>query len=76
LEIDGDLFYPKAHEEFLIKPGQKHRFWAEKSNFQIYFSSPGSTATTDRGRKRLRCQRSSCLKVVFPTRSNLAKLIG
>ena len=28
LEIDGDLFYPKAHEEFLIKPGQKHRFWA------------------------------------------------
>jgi mannose-6-phosphate isomerase-like protein (cupin superfamily) len=29
LEIDGDLFYPKAHEEFLIKPGQKHRFWAE-----------------------------------------------
>ena len=35
LEIDGDLFYPKAHEEFMIKPGQKHRFWAEESNFRM-----------------------------------------
>ena len=35
LEIDGDLFYPKAHEEFLIKPGQKHRFWAEDTIFRM-----------------------------------------
>jgi mannose-6-phosphate isomerase-like protein (cupin superfamily) len=34
LEIDGDLFHPKTHEEFLIKPGQKHRFWAEDTIFQ------------------------------------------
>jgi mannose-6-phosphate isomerase-like protein (cupin superfamily) len=35
LEIDGDLFYPKTHEEFLIKPGQKHRFWAEDTIFRM-----------------------------------------
>ena len=35
LEIDGELFHPKAHEEFMIKPGQKHRFWAEDRIFRM-----------------------------------------
>ena len=47
LEIDGDLFYPKAHEEFLIKPGQKHRFWAEESNFRMLVVSLGEWKAED-----------------------------
>ena len=47
LEIDGNLFYPKAHEEFLIKPGQKHRFWAEKSNFRMLVVSLGEWKAED-----------------------------
>jgi mannose-1-phosphate guanylyltransferase/mannose-6-phosphate isomerase len=35
VEIDGELYRPKAHEEFLIKPGQKHRFWAEEKEFSM-----------------------------------------
>jgi mannose-6-phosphate isomerase-like protein (cupin superfamily) len=47
LEIDGDLFYPKAHEEFLIKPGQKHRFWSEESNFRMLVVSLGEWKAED-----------------------------
>lgn len=47
LEIDGDLFYPKAHEEFMIKPGQKHRFWAEESNFRMLVVSLGEWKAED-----------------------------
>ena len=32
IEIDGELHYPKAHDEFMIEPGQKHRFWAENED--------------------------------------------
>ena len=35
LEIDGKLYHPAAHEEFLIEPGQKHRFWAEETEFRM-----------------------------------------
>ncbi|OUU22912.1 MAG: hypothetical protein CBC04_10430 [Verrucomicrobia bacterium TMED44] len=47
LEIDGQLFYPKAHEEFLIKPEQKHRFWAEKSIFRMLVISFGQWKAED-----------------------------
>ena len=47
LEIDGDLFYPKTHEEFLIKPGQKHRFWAEDTIFRILVVSFGEWKAED-----------------------------
>ena len=47
LEIDGHLFYPKAHEEFLIKPGQKRRFWAETSSFRILVVSLGEWKAED-----------------------------
>jgi len=35
LEMDGELFHPAAHEEFLIAPGVKHRFWAEDNQFRM-----------------------------------------
>ena len=47
LEIDGKLFHPKAHEEFLIKPGQKHRFWAEESSFRMLVISLGEWKAED-----------------------------
>ena len=47
LEIDGKLFHPKAHEEFMIKPGQKHRFWAEESRFRMLVISLGEWKAED-----------------------------
>jgi mannose-6-phosphate isomerase-like protein (cupin superfamily) len=47
LEIDGDLVYPKTHEEFLIKPGQKHRFWAEDTIFRMLVVSFGEWKAED-----------------------------
>jgi mannose-6-phosphate isomerase-like protein (cupin superfamily) len=47
LEINGELFHPKTHEEFLIKPGQKHRFWAEESNFRMLVVSFGEWQAED-----------------------------
>lgn len=35
LELDGKIFQPKAHEEFMIVPGVKHRFWAEDRDFKM-----------------------------------------
>ena len=47
LEIDGEIFHPKAHEEFLIKPGQKHRFWAEDTIFRMLVVSFGEWKVED-----------------------------
>lgn len=47
LEIDGELFHPKAHEEFMIKPGQKHRFWAEDRIFRMLVVSFGEWRAED-----------------------------
>ena len=47
LEIDGKLFHPKAHEEFMIKPGQKHRFWAEDTIFRMLVVSFGEWKVED-----------------------------
>ena len=47
LEIDGELFHPKAHEEFMIKPGQKHRFWAEDRIFRMLVVSFGEWKAED-----------------------------
>ncbi|MHC4362949.1 MAG: cupin domain-containing protein [Planctomycetota bacterium] len=35
LELDGQIYHPKAHDEFLIEPGVKHRFWAEQTPFRM-----------------------------------------
>ena len=50
LEIDGELFHPKAHEEFMIKPGQKHRFWAEDRIFRMLVVSLGEWKAEDQFR--------------------------
>jgi mannose-6-phosphate isomerase-like protein (cupin superfamily) len=47
IEIDGELFHPKAHEEFMIKPGQKHRFWAEDRIFRMLVVSFGEWRAED-----------------------------
>ena len=47
LEIDGKLFHPKAHEEFMIKAGQKHRFWAEDTIFRMLVVSFGEWRAED-----------------------------
>lgn len=35
LELDGKVYTPVAHDEFLIKPGTKHRFWAVEKDFRM-----------------------------------------
>jgi hypothetical protein len=35
IELDGEVYSPKAHEEFMIRPGVKHRFWAQTSGFRM-----------------------------------------
>ena len=35
LEIDGKIYRPKTHDEFLIEPGQQHRFWADQCSFRM-----------------------------------------
>ena len=47
LEINGQLFHPKSHEEFLLKPGQKHRFWRDKTVFRMLVVSFGEWKAED-----------------------------
>ena len=35
VEINGQVYHPKAHDEFLLKPGDRHRFWAEERDFRM-----------------------------------------
>ena len=35
LEIDGEITRPKAHDEVVIYPGMKHRFWADETEFRM-----------------------------------------
>ncbi|MDP6525106.1 MAG: hypothetical protein QGH15_12875 [Kiritimatiellia bacterium] len=35
LEIDGQIYRPAEHGEFLIEPGQRHRFWADEKEFRM-----------------------------------------
>ncbi|MFW5845043.1 MAG: cupin domain-containing protein [Planctomycetota bacterium] len=35
LEIDGVVHRPELHAEFLIGPGQRHRFWAEQQPWRM-----------------------------------------
>ena len=35
LEIDDKFYMPKAHDEYLIEPGAKHRFWTEGTDFRM-----------------------------------------
>ncbi len=50
VEIDGQVHRPDAHDEFLIAPGQKHRFWAEDRPFRMLVVSFGEWAVEDQVR--------------------------
>lgn len=50
LEIDGQIYQPKAHEEFIIHPGMKHRFWAEEKPFRILVVCFGEWTAEDQVR--------------------------
>lgn len=41
LEVNGTLHRPAAHEEFVMRPGDVHRFWAEDSEFRMLVVSFG-----------------------------------
>jgi mannose-6-phosphate isomerase-like protein (cupin superfamily) len=48
LELNGKIFQPKAHEEFMIIPGVKHRFWAVDMDFRMLVS------VLESGKKKIR----------------------
>ena len=50
LEVDGEVCRPKAHEEFEMLPGMKHRFWAEDKPFRILVVSFGKWTVEDQVR--------------------------
>ncbi len=50
LELDGQVYNPKAHDEFLIKPGVRHRFWADKTNFRMLVVCFGHWSAEDQYR--------------------------
>ena len=50
LEIDGRIYRPAEHEEFLIEPGMRHRFWAEGSDFRMLVVCFGEWTAEDQVR--------------------------
>jgi mannose-6-phosphate isomerase-like protein (cupin superfamily) len=50
LELDGQIHYPNAHDEFLIKPGVKHRFQAGDKPFRMLVVSFGKWEAEDQYR--------------------------
>ena len=50
LELDGQVYNPNAHDEFLIRPGVKHRFWAENKPFRMLVVSFGQWQANDQFR--------------------------
>lgn len=47
VEIDGEIFRPRAHEEILMRPGMRHRFWAEDKDYRILVISFGHWTVED-----------------------------
>jgi mannose-6-phosphate isomerase-like protein (cupin superfamily) len=52
LELDGQTHRPGAHEEWLVRPGMKHRFWAEDHDVRILVISFGEWTAEDQVRHR------------------------
>ena len=50
LEVDGQISRPKAHEEHIMYPGMKHRFWAEEKEFWMLVVSFGEWTVEDQVR--------------------------
>ena len=47
LEIDGEIYRPNIHDEFMIEPGQKHRFWTDNTSFRMLVVSFGEWKAED-----------------------------
>lgn len=50
LELDGRVYHPKAHDEFLIEPGVKHRFRAGLTPFRMLVICFGNWEAADQYR--------------------------
>ena len=50
LEVDGNVIRPRAHEEYIMSPGMKHRFWADNASFRILVVSFGEWTVEDQVR--------------------------
>lgn len=50
LELDGQVYMPKAHQEFMICPGVKHRFWADANGFRMLVVCFGQWKAEDQQR--------------------------
>ena len=50
LEIDGKVYRPRAHDEFIIEPGQRHRFWATEVSFRMLVVCFGQWRAEDQER--------------------------
>lgn len=50
LEIDGQIYRPTEHDEFMIEPGQKHRFWAHETSFRMLVVCFGEWKAEDQTR--------------------------
>ncbi len=50
LELDGQIHHPNTHDELLIQPGVKHRFWAEDKPFRMLVVSLGQWKVEDQYR--------------------------
>jgi len=50
LELDGQIYRPNSHDEFLIRPGVEHRFWAEDKPLGMLVVSFGQWEAEDQYR--------------------------
>jgi mannose-1-phosphate guanylyltransferase/mannose-6-phosphate isomerase len=50
LEINGETIRPEPHDEFLIQPGDRHRFWAEHEPFRMLVICFGEWDAADQER--------------------------
>jgi quercetin dioxygenase-like cupin family protein len=50
IEINGETFRPAPHDEFMLKPGDKHRFWAEETSWHMLVVSFGEWQAEDQQR--------------------------
>ena len=50
LEVDGVISRPIAHEEQMMYPGMKHRFWAKEQEFRMLVVSFGEWTIEDQQR--------------------------
>jgi len=50
LELNGEIFRPQPHDEFLIRPGDRHRFRAEGQPFRMLVICFGEWTAEDQER--------------------------